>query len=160
MLFAVGGGCYSPVSGGGDPEEYPGPELLESPPACLFYRMMVATQHRDVAWTRRTAPVVRDRVVCVAAAGRAAAAGEATPAVTKFDETAHTRRHPITVVTMATIRLRATATARLSATATIRLSATATIRFSAMHAPWLSPMHAPWRVVWLWVAPAGLQIGQ
>lgn len=124
------------MSGGGDPEEYPGPELLESPPACLFHRMVVATQHRDVAWTRRTAAVERDRVVGVAAAGGAAAAGKAAPAIAGLDETAHTRRHPITVVAMVTTRLNAMVTAWLSATDTARL------------------------MVWLWDAPAGLQTGQ
>ena len=160
MLFAVGGGCYSPVSGGGDPKEYPGPELLESPPVCLFHRMVVATQHRDVTWTRRTVAVVRNRVVCVAAAGRTTAAGKATAPVTGLDETPHTRRHPITVVTMATTRLSAMDSARLRTMITARLNAMAPAWPSTTITARLSVMDAPWRVVWLWVAPAGLQIGQ
>ena len=40
-LFAVGGGGYSPVSGGGDPEEYAGPQVVELPPACRLERVVV-----------------------------------------------------------------------------------------------------------------------
>jgi hypothetical protein len=122
--------------------------------------MVVAAQHRDVAWTRRTAAVERDRVVGVAAAGGAAAAGEAAPAIAGLDETAHTRRHPITVVAMVTIRLSAMDTTRLSTTVTTRLSTTVTTRLSTTVTTRLSTMDTARLMVWLWDAPAGLQTGQ
>jgi hypothetical protein len=140
--------------------------------------MMVATQHRDVARTRRAAAVVRDRVVCIAAAGGTAAAGKAAPAIAGLDETPHTRRHPITVVAMVTAWLSTTVTvtawlsvtvttrpdadttARPNTKATTRPTATVTTRLNAKATIPPNAMDVLSRMVWLWDAPAGLQIGQ
>jgi hypothetical protein len=138
--------------------------------------MMVATQHRNVARTRRTAVVVGDRVVGIAPAGRTATAGKAAPAIAGLDETPHTRRHPITVVTMVTTRPSAKPTTRLNAKPTIRPNAKPTTRpgatvttrpnakpttpLSAKATTWPSAMDVLSRMVWLWDAPAGFQIGQ